>query len=148
METLQKLIYIWYNNYPDTSLGISISGTIGVIGVIGLFIYGAWTDKLKLEDGVYDTGAYKVNYVTNIFKIFIFCLVGAMLIYATSPLIIIIGLLCLIGKVLGKWGNNYRSLEKSKEKRREEILGDMLKSDPIFYAKYNQLMRDTPELND
>ncbi len=138
MHSLQDLAYWWYNNYGVTPqpMGVYICGTIAGIIFVGMFLYQSWNDNLRKGDGV----------LLGTLLILIQCLVGALAVFILFPLMILLGTLWLINGGLSKWGNNYRKLEKSKEKRREDVLRDMLDSDPVFMEKYRELMNSTPKI--
>ncbi len=137
METFKYLAYLWYNNYPHQSLGIIVCSCIGAVFFIGRFLYDAWNDNITN----YDDGP--IWYIVHVLA---FGLAISMVLFFAFPLILLVGSLYLINMWLSKWGNNYRELEKTKEKRREEVLRDMLNSDPIFMEKYKELMKSTPEI--
>jgi len=103
---------------------------------ITIFIIESWTGKIN-KGG---------NFIPNTLMLIMLSFIGSFLTWVFFPLVIVLGLLFLINKFLCKWGNNYRKLAKSKEKRLEEILKDMLDSDPIFREKYNELIKNTPEI--
>jgi hypothetical protein len=137
METIQKLFTWWYMCYPDLATGLKICWCLGAIGGTGYFLYMSWTDKLnKSHEGP----------ILGTLQILMFSFIGSFFLWGSFPLIIIIGTLYLINGGLSKWGNNYRALEKSKEKRREETLQAMLDSDPVFMQKYKELMNSTPKI--
>lgn len=137
METFKELIGWWYFFTPEhIAYGLKICFFLGSLVCVTIFLYASWKDKLNKGDG----------FLLNTIQIMGFSFICSFLVWLTIPLLIIIGLLYLLNGGLSKWGNNYRSLEKSKEKRREEVLKDMLESDPVFMEKYKELMNSTPEI--
>lgn len=139
MSIITNFIFWWYGINPVTHLGdvkihaIPVMVVVGVIYLIVTLIKKAWADDYRsIEDLIIDT----------LFK----TVIGSLVIGAAWPLLIVIGLIYGMTVGVAKWGKNYRQLERSKEKRREEVLRDMLNSDPVFMEKYNELMKTTPKI--
>lgn len=137
MQEITNFLNWWYWCYPDLAHGAYLCLILGVLAFIGIFIHDSWTDQLgKSSDGLF----------MEIVVTFIMCVVGAIFAWAWCPALIVFGTFCLINKGLSKWGNNYRDLEKSKEERQREALKELIESDPVFMAKYKELMETTPNI--
>jgi len=136
METIQALASWWYWCYPDLANGLYICWSLAIVSFIVSFVYFSWTNKLNDEDGI----------VHNLLTIIMVHVMGSIFVWVLFPVVIVFGILYILNKLISNWGNNYRELEKSREKRHEENFKRLLDSDPIFKQKYDEIMNNTPKI--
>ncbi len=145
MQTINHIFNWWYylNTYcPDKDIpnGFVISFWVMCILGISIYIVGCFLGEFKDNNGT------MFGPIFAILAILMGVVVGTLFLSLGGP-IIAIGLIVVgIGYGLQKIGDMWREGIKSKEDLGTKALAELIKSDPVIKAKYDELMKQTPEI--